>query len=281
MFGARFVRLRNGLKDLRSERVEKMRSVIAAVIALSSVVGAGAKTVATGWRLVVKVEARATGVPSEQIGRIVAGLLPNTTATVEYVTDGRAVRSTISGGLFGFTDGTVRLAPTDRRPVYVLNPHSRTYYIAGDVPFSGQSRQPGISFKPTDVFRNILGYRVQKVTASYRQTVEVPAASGAGRSEMKEVSAEIENWCTGAVTVPAAMVTMMDLTQRLSSGGALQYRLACPLALESVFSLSVLPDFDFISTTQSISKVSGEPAGAFEIPPGYRQVAPGGGGPSK
>jgi hypothetical protein len=254
--------------------LNKADVVILAVVAASLVVSAQVKAAATGWKVIVKVEARATGAALEFESRQLSVSLPDGSATIEYITDGRAARSVTSGGFFGFDDGTISLAPTGTSPVYVLNPQSRTYYISSAAASSGQPGSAKVSFNATGVFRTILGHRVERVTASYHQTMAVPA--GSGRSETKEAGAEFETWCTRDVTVPVAMVTMMGVTPRLYLGSP-QFRAACPLALESVVKMSVFPDFEFVSTTQSISKVSGEPAGFFEIPTGYRKVAAGGG----
>lgn len=51
-----------------------------------------------------------------------------------------------------------------------------------------------------------------------------------------------------------------------------QYSEACRVSLQSVVKVSIFPGFEIVSTTQSIRRISELPAGAFQLPSGYRQV---------
>jgi hypothetical protein len=231
--------------------------------------------------VVVKTEARrlAGQDVSEQTLRNIESVLPDGSAEVRYITDGRAVQSTLSGRMFGFDDGTVRLLPRGSSDLHVLNPKDRTYRLEAENwrLFPGQKRE--FQFQRSGMFKNMFGHKAYQVTGLVR--VEVPPLEGANPQVIHEVRAEIDNWCTSDLKVPAAMAKMMDLTQRLVGKGDpqfAQYREACPLALQAAVRLSLFPGFEIVSTTKSIRQLSQVPPGTFQLPEGYRPVAKASGG---
>lgn len=238
----------------------------------------------SSFELVVKVEARrlAGQDVSEQTLRNIEAVLPGGSAEVRYITDGQAVRSTLSGRMFGFDDGTIRLLPHGRSDLHVLSPTDRTYRLEPQNwrLFAGQKRE--FEFQRGTKFKTILEHKAYQVTGLVR--VEVPPLEGANPQVVREVRAEIDNWCVSTVKVPAAMAKMIDLTQRFIGSGDpqfAQYREACPLAFQSAVKLSLFPGFELVSTTQSIRRLAQVPAGTFQLPEGYRQVVKGGRGGSK
>ena len=251
-----------------------MRGFAALVVGLSSVVCLLGQTGQSGLQLVVKVEPhRVAGQDAtEQAARVIETQFPDGSAELELITDGQAVRATLSGGMFGFADGTVRLVPRGSSSRYVINPTARTYRV--DKPADLDGQKPEFSVKATGVYKSILGYRAQRVTASYRQIVKTPMAGPDGKNAM-EVRVELENWCTSALKVPLTMADMMNVGQRLAGWAAAQYGPACPLSLESVMKMSILPGFEIVSTTRSIRRLSTFPPGVFELPNSYREL-PGG-----
>jgi hypothetical protein len=251
-----------------------MRGIAALVVGLSSVVCLLGQTGQSGLQVVVKVEPhRVAGQnATEQTARIIETQFPDGSAELELITDGQAVRATLSGGMLGFADGTVRLVPRGSSSRYVINPAARTYRL--DKPANLEGQKPEFSVKSTGVYKSILGYRAQRVTASYRQIVKTPMAGPDGKNAM-EVRVEFENWCTSALKVPRAMADMMNVAHRVADSADVRYSQACPLSLESVMKMSILPGFEIVSTTRSIRRLSKFPPGVFELPNTYREL-PGG-----
>ena len=250
-----------------------MKGILAVVAAALWVMGVAGQSARLGWRVVVRVEARQ--VPgqsvSEQSARVIAGQFPDGSSVVEYLTDGEAVRSTITGGMFGLESGAVRLVPKGSSNAFLLNPTARTYRELGQV-FS-DSPAADVSIQAMKTFKRILGYRAQRVTVSYRQNVKLPPDARAGGAATREVRVDIENWCANALTVPPAMAAMMSLTSRILAEAPTQLSRHCPLPLESVARFSVLPEFEIVSTTQAIVRESKFPPGAFVLPTDYREVS--------
>jgi hypothetical protein len=253
-----------------------MRITTAVVVLIACLGVMQGHTAPSGVELIVRVEARrlADQDVTEQTTRIIESQLPAGGAEVKYLTDGQAVRSTISGRMFGFENGTVRLVPHGSSDVYVLNPTDRTYYLLPGNwrPFGGQ--KPEFHFQPTRQFKTILGYKARHVTGWYR--VDAPPFPGQ-RQYVHEVRADIDDWCVSTLRIPDAMTRMMDLAQRLLGGADNVYKGVCPLTLESTVKTSVLPGYEIVSRTQSI-RPSRLPPGTFRLPDGYRQVSKDGGG---
>jgi hypothetical protein len=169
--------------------------------------------------------------------------------------------------MLGFADGTVRLVPRGSSSRYLINPTARTYRL--DKPGVLDGQKPEFSVKSTGVYKSILGYKAQRITASYRQVVKTPMAGPDGKNAM-EVLVEFENWCTSALKVPRAMADMMNVAHRVADSADVRYSQACPLSLESVMKMSILPGFEIVSTTRSIRRLSKFPPGSFELPKDYR-----------
>jgi hypothetical protein len=257
-----------------------MKVIIGFVVAMSSLGVILGQPPPAGVELVVKVEARrlAGQDVSEQTARIIDQMLPDGNAELRFVTDGRAVRCTLSGRMFG-DDGTIRLLPHGSSDLHVLNPNNRTYRLEPENwrLFAGQKSE--FEFQRTGTPKTILGYEAHRVIGAYR--VDVPPFEGAVHQFVREVHAEIDNWCTAGLRVPAAMAKMMDMAQRWIGSGDPQYRQyreACPLPLQSSVRLSLFPGFEIVSTMQSIRQLSEIPPGAFRLPDGYRQAGKTAGG---
>ena len=256
-------------------RDSAMKFIVAIAIVMSSAVVILGQPARTGVEMVVKVEAqRLAGQDvSEQTVRNIEAVLPSGGAEVRYVTDGQAVRSTLSGRMFGFEDGTVRLVPLDSSDIQVLNPKDRKYRLAPQDSrmFVGQKRD--FEFQRSGKVKTILGQKTYQVTGRIR--VDVPPIPGASVQVVHEIRADIENWCTTSVRVPPAMAKMIDMASRLVGSDDprfAQYQATCPLALHSAAKLSLYPGFELVSTTQSLRRLSQIPPGTFQLPAGYQRV---------
>lgn len=256
-----------------------MKLIAPIAIVMSSAVVMLGLPAGNGVEIVVKVEAqRLAGQDvSEQTLRIIESQLPGGSAEVRYITDGKAVRSTLSGPMFGLEDGTVRLVPHDSADIQVLNPKDRTYRLApqDSQMFAGQKRE--FEFHRSGNVKTILGQKTYQVTGRIR--VDVPPIPGASVQVVHEVRADIENWCTSSVRVPAAMAKMIEMASRLVGSDDprfAQYQATCPLALQSAARLSLFPGFELVSTPQSLRRLSQIPAGSFQLPTGYQRVTEGG-----
>jgi hypothetical protein len=255
-----------------------VNAIVVSVIAIAPLVLV-AQRAPSGVEVIVKVEARrlAGHDATEQSIRVMESQMPDGAAEVRYVTDGQAVRSTMSGRAFGLGPDTVRLVPHGSQDLYLLNPASGTYsrQAAGSRPFSGQ--KPEFHFQATATTRTILGYRARQVTGSYR--VALPPFPGQ-RQYVEEMRLAIENWCTSILDIPVAMTRMMDVTRRLV-GPDVEYHRACPLALQSTVTMSVLPGFEIVSTVTSIRRLSQFPGDMFRVPTDYKEISKDGGGTSR
>jgi hypothetical protein len=256
-----------------------MKLISAIAIVMSSAVVILGQPARSGVEMLVKVEAqRLAGQDvSEQTLQIIESELPGGGAEVRYITDGQAVRSTLSGRMFGLDDGTVRLVPRGSSDLQVLNPKDRTYRLEPQDSrlFAGQKRE--FEFQRSGKVRTILGQKTYQVTGRIR--VDVPPFPGASVQAVHEVRAEFENWCVSSLKVPAAMAKMIDMAQRLVGSGDprfAEYQAACPLALHSAVKLSLFPGFELVSATQSFRRPSQVPPSTFQLPQGYHQVAKGG-----
>jgi hypothetical protein len=207
---------------------------------------------------------------TDDAARILQSQAPGGSAEVTYVTDGQAVRSTTSGHVFVFDERTVKLVPRGSADVYVLNTSDRTYQV-----MSGNSRlfgtqEPQLHFQSTGRSKAMLGHNARQVTGWHR--VELPPFPGE-QQHVRELRADIDNWCISTLEIPAAMSRMMDITQRWFGLTNVQYDQACPLPLQSAVKVSILPGYEIVSTTQSIRRLSQLPPHTFQIPAGYRQVS--------
>lgn len=230
----------------------------------------------SGLEVVVKVEARRlAGEPaSELVSRALANGFPEGAVTETYLTDGRAVRGSASGPIFGRTAASILLAPgEDSHVVYVLNLADQTYRRVPETRAGRIAGNPQVAIEATGEYRTMFGYQARKVRASVQWTGLTDDAPLNGQRGL-QVRADFENWCATEPSVPAAMATMMDVMRRLFGGFAVaaQYRERCPLPLESALRVSVLQGFEIVSTVQSIRRTRPSPD-LFRIPPTYREIA--------
>jgi hypothetical protein len=252
-----------------------MKLVVAAAVVMSSAGMILGQPAQTGVEMVVKVEARRISGQdvSEQTLRIIESQLPGGSAQVRYITNGKAVRSTLSGRMFGLEDGTVKLVAHDSSDIQVVNPKDRTYRLAPQDPrmFVGQKCE--FEFHRSGNVKTILGQKAYQVIGRIR--VDVPPIPGASVQVVHEVRADIDNWCTSSVRVPAAMAKMIDMASRLVGSDDPRfapYHATCPLALHSAAKMSLYPGFELVSTTQSLSRLPQIPPGTFQLPAGYQRV---------
>ena len=252
-----------------------MKLIVATAVVMSSAVVILGQPARTGVEMVVRVEAHplAGEDVSEQTLRIIESQLPSGGAEVRYITDGKAVRSSVSGRMFGLEDGTVRLVQHDSSEIQVLNSKDRTYRLAPQDSrmFVGQKRD--FEFQRSGKVKTILGQKTYQVTGRIR--VDVPPIPGASVQVVHEIRADIENWCTTSVRVPAAMAKMIDMASRLVGSDDprfAQYHATCPLALHSAAKMSLYPGFELVSTTKSLRRLPQIPPGAFQLPAGYQRV---------
>ena len=156
-----------------------MKFIVAIALVMSSAVVILGHPARNGVEMVVKVEAQRLAGQDvyEQTVRNIEAVLPSGGAEVRYVTDGQAVRSTLSGRMFGFEDGTVRLVPLDSSDNQVLNPKDRTYRLAPQDSrmFVGQKRD--FEFQRSGKVKTILGQKTYQVTG--RICFDVPQIPGA------------------------------------------------------------------------------------------------------
>lgn len=208
---------------------------------------------------------------SEQTAQVIAALFPKAIAQLRYVTDGRGVRNDISGGYYGLADGATRVVKPNDDTIYVLDHGDKTFYLVSPQPFGGKSTAPLIDINKTNETKTVAGMRATRVTVRYSQTVDTSSVAPTGVTA-KPVAATIEQWCTNSITVPRAMLGMMDVVQRLAKSGDVSYSGVCRLPLESYVTISVLPGVEIVTKTLSIRKTSASEAD-FTIPPDYARRA--------
>lgn len=247
-------------------------ALVAGAVAVAASLWMFGQAVPLGLQVVVKVEARrvAGQDTTDQATRIINQELPDGSAEVTYVTDGRAVRSTTSGTLFGLSNGTVRLVPPGSASTYVLNPTDMTYYAVSEAGRTIEGLTTTVTFHGTAVSRSVVGYKTQRVTASFRKTLPLPSGAPPSTAAF-EIAGEIENWCTSDLAMPSAMAASIDVAQRFLGSDAPEYRRKCPVALQSTVTMSTLPGFAIVSCVQSVTRVKQPPATDFVLPKNYRE----------
>ena len=225
----------------------------------------------TGLRFVVKVEMRPTG-------KGVAGdpppsfALPAGSAEIEYVTDGKAVRTTLHGRIGRTTNGTVTLALPGETVRYVLDPEQRSVEVR---PAISPQPDPGTfdsTITSTQIFDTIEGHRARKFLVSYRQFAARSDQPGRSRTDAAVQTVEFETWCSTEFRAPAALTSMTNgALSYLAPADAKEFARTCPLAVRSVMRISSSPEFETVATMSSIRRVSPSPE-LFRVPGDYRKV---------
>lgn len=260
-----------------------MNVAVAVVVAVSSGLWTAGQMVPPGLEIVAKVEARR--LPGEEATalstKFIDDYFPDGSVEMRLMTDGRAVRSTTKGRMLDIASGTVYLAPAGGLKTYVLNDADQTYYVFPEHPGTLAGRKPAIALQQTGVFKDVLGYKAQKVIASFQLTVPLRGTPPPGAKTTLEHFAETESWCTSALKVPAAMAKMMDVTQPFLRAAAVQYSKACPVPLQSITRNSATAGFEIVSTVLLVRRLKQVPAGVLELPRNYREIPRPGGGTSK
>jgi hypothetical protein len=257
-----------------------MKVLIVLIVGFASTGVLLGQTARSGTELVVRVEVRrlpGTSV-TDDAARILQSQAPGGSAEVTYVTDGQAVRSTTSGHVFVFDERTVKLVPRGSADVYLLNTSDRTYQVMSGNSSVFGSQKPEFHFQSTGRSKTILGHNARQVTGWHR--VDLPPFPGE-QQHVRELRADIDNWCSSTLPISAAMSRMMDITQRWFGGADAQYDKTCPLPLQSAVKVSILPGYEIVSMTQSIRPLSQVPPETFQIPAGYRQISKDGKGAAK
>lgn len=224
---------------------------------------------AAGLQFVLKVEMRPTD--KKATGEPYSGFaLPTKGAEIEYVTDGRAVRSTLRGEMVGTTDGTVTLALPGEAVRHVLHPGRRTVEsrpVVAPQPPAGTFDSSVAATRVSDTYE---GHRVRKFLVSYRQFATPRDQRARPKTDAATQTVEIELWCSTEFRVPPALTSMTNgALSFLTPTDARQFATACPLAIRTMVRMSSSPGYETVSTISSIRRVSPDPE-LFRIPKGYR-----------
>jgi hypothetical protein len=208
----------------------------------------------------------------EAVDRVMGDLFPERAVVVTYLTDGEAVRATVSGRLFGLTSGRIRISGPGGGTVLTVDTSTRTYWGDSSAQRSFDGEPPQVAVVRSGQHRTILGYQAERIDTTCRQLVRLVDATGAHPSVTREIRADVVNWCTTAVPVPGAMTRMMNVAARFVPLSDVSLRSACPLPLESTVTLSALQGFRVVSRVEAVRRLASVPATALQVPAGYVRV---------
>jgi hypothetical protein len=224
----------------------------------------------------VLVRVTAEEIPDGQVSdaavRVMGELFPERIATVTYLTDGEAVRATVSGRMFGLTSGRVRIAARGGGTIVTVDPSTRTYWEDSGAQRTFEGDPAEVTVRRSRDHRTILGYQAERIDTTCRQVVRLVDSTGAHQPVTREIRADVVNWCTSAVPVPRAMTRMMNVVARFVPLSNSSMESACPLPLESTVTLSTLQGFRVVSRVEAVRRLASVPATALQVPPGYARV---------
>lgn len=197
--------------------------------------------------------------------------LPAGEARIEYVTDGKSVRTTLHGRVNGAPDGTVTLALAGDSMRYVLNTNDKTFRVRETAVVTA-SESGASRVSATESYDVIDGIRARKYILVASPSSNAPSPANADRKAASAPRIEIEVWCTSEYRVPRSLTSMTNGALRFlgrSDGEA--FAKACPLPVRSVMRISTAPGVETTSTLSMIRRVVPPPS-LFVVPSDYRRL---------
>ena len=256
----------------------------------------------SGHRYVMKIEIeKVADAGGEEANRMFATvgemlrhtLLPDGVVEASITTDGRSVRSELRGRVLAMPSGTVVLTRAgDANDGYVLDPAAKTYYIVKpaamntpDPPAGVTVSSPEVSVNRSGIYDTIVGYRAEKIAASWRMAIPVPDGVEMPPGFPSDVRIEIEEWCSPDVKLPSSKSTnALTAIGSLMPGAEMDALLKmCSVPLRARLYTSMMPGYRIVYAVTSITRTSVSPD-LFTVPVGYKEVPmpapkpPGGGG---
>jgi hypothetical protein len=268
--------------------MKKMIVVIAvlgsASAALFAQQAAPAQPGGTGFRFVylLKTQRNNTASPADPIATSAAenfrkAVLPEGSVEMEFVTDGQSVRTELHGPMSGLPKGSVVVFPTGQPAGYVLNPAEKTYFVLRPpqlppMPPGTSLPKPAVSVKPSGTFETIAGLQAEKINMSWSMPMPLPPGAEVQPGMPKDISMEYENWCVRDITMPAAVMRLMNGAEQSMQGLGLEaFTKACPFAVRSRMRMSTMPGVDLLSEVTSLRRDTPSPD-LFKLPAGYTEV---------
>jgi hypothetical protein len=150
--------------------------------------------------------------------------------------------------------------------VVVINPAAKTFWkVARSDAASALGRTPTVSVKPTGEFASIVGVRAERAAVEIRVALPVPAGMPGMPTELV---------MTGDAWMAEQYKKYSVLSSGLFSVGSLgmDKMAASGLTMRSIMRSDLFGSQEIESIVTSIGEVS-VPAGTFEVPAGYTEVA--------
>jgi len=195
----------------------------------------------------------------------------NGTETTTTIGDG-VIRTEANKAIGGMPEGLIAIMREDGT-MLGINPAERTYFRASmpDLSELAPGLKPTIDVKRTGEFSTMLGQRVERVLLDLRMPLPIPpeAMSQLPAGFPTEVSMSMENWTAEAYK---AYGTEMIRGNPAMSALGLAEVADIGFAMRQIVRSQMLGGYELETNVTSVTEVT-PPAGFFEVPDGYREVA--------
>lgn len=194
----------------------------------------------------------------------------NGTETTTTIGDG-VIRSEMNKPLGGLPAGALTILRADGTMIGI-NPTDKTYFRATmpDVAaLAGFS--PSVAVKRTGEFTQLLGHRVERVVLDLRMPLPIPPEAMAQLPPgfPTEITMTIENWTAEAFK--AYGTQMIKGNPAMAALGLAQVA-DIGFAMRQIVRTPMLAGYEMETNVTSVSEMTA-PAGYFDVPEGYREVA--------
>jgi hypothetical protein len=176
----------------------------------------------------------------------------------------------------GMTAGTVTLFRDGQQ--FGMDPPRKTFWktrVFSEAELKEiAAGQPDVKVTRTGEFETIDGMRAQRVTTVI--VLKMPGeAMGSNIAGLPaEPALTFDAWVTDAVALPAGFVPLVDRSLLAELGIAQVNNFTDnKFLLRAVARLNLVPDFEIVMTVRDLSK-DPVPGSLFEIPAGFREIAP-------
>jgi len=194
----------------------------------------------------------------------------NGTETTTTIGDG-VIRSEMNKPLGGLPAGAMTILFADGSMIGI-NPAEKTYFRATMPDVAALAGlAPSVTVNRTGEFTELLGHRVERVVLDLRMPLPIPTEAMAQLPPgfPTEITMTIENWTAEAFR--AYGTQMVKGNPAMAALGLAQVA-DIGFAMRQIVRTPMLAGYEMETNVTSVAETT-TPAGFFEVPEGYRQVA--------
>jgi hypothetical protein len=196
----------------------------------------------------------------------------NGTETTTTIGDG-VIRTEANKAIAGMPQGMITIMRADGTMIGI-NPVERTYFKTSmpDLSALAPGLKPTITVNRTGEVSTLLGERVERVVMNLTMPLPIPpeATSQLPAGFPTEVTMSMENWT--AETYRAYGTLMIKGNPAMSALGLAEIA-DIGFAMRQIVRSPMLGGYEMETNVTSVTEVT-PPAGFFDVPDGYREVAP-------